>query len=709
MDFQKLIKDSDIVVGIGALVIFGMLIVPLPGFLLDLLIVFSIGIGLLILLTALSGKEPSDFSIFPAVLLVTTLFRLALNVSTTRQILSKGPAMGSSVIEAFGTFVVGGGGGIGKYVIGFIIFLILIIVQVMVITRGATRIAEVAARFTLDALPGKQMSIDMEFQNGSITLEEAQKKKDRVRRESDFYGAMDGASKFVQGDVRAGLIITFINFLGGVLIGTSIRGESFVGALETYGKFTIGDGLVSQLPALFTTTATGIIVTRAGAINDFRKDIFEQMFKNSRVLYVVSAFLGLGSIVPGLPFVPLLCLAAGLAYLAYTMDRNLKEDIARTGMEESQKADAEKKPDYYKEIQSDPIAVELGLNLLPLVNTGSNSKLLSQISNTRKKFASENGMVIPAVRIMDNVDLDPDSYLIRIHGIIVGDAKIRPTKLMAWSSNSQDLPAIEGEPFKDPAFGMSAFWIDPSLKSEVENLGYSVVDAPTVIVTHLKEIISAHASELLGREEVKALIDHVKQSHPTLVNELEIDKPGPRLGIIQQVLQKLLSEGVAIRNLPTILEGLANNFHRSQNTEELSEVARQAIAKQIVGDYSQNGKLFVYTLEPRVSERLTKSVLEDPLEGRILSLSPDVRNRVVEAFEREIIKSQNEKRIPIFVTSRFLRSPLSHFLSKILPPRMFAVLALEEIQGAKTTIAGTVSISSQDSSNKEEETGARTT
>ncbi|HMX31507.1 MAG TPA: flagellar biosynthesis protein FlhA, partial [Leptospiraceae bacterium] len=368
MSEKKWYNQSDVVMGVGVIAIVAMLIIPLPGFILDLLIVVSLAAGLMILLTSLSVKEASDFSIFPNLLLISTLFRLALNVSTTRQILSQGASFNSHIIEAFGTFVVGGGTGLGKYVVGFIIFLILTIVQILVITKGATRISEVAARFTLDALPGKQMAIDTELSSGNINEEEARKRRKKIQREVDFYGAMDGASKFVQGDVRAGLIITAINLLGGIIIGVSIRGESFVSAIETYGKFTIGDGLVSQIPGLLSTTATGMIVTRAGSESELAEEFKAQLFNNPKTLYVVSGSLGLASLIPGLPFFSLLLFSLCFAYLAYSIEQNAKESLAAIERKAGE-SKAEKKPDYYKELRTDPIEVELGLNLVPLVDT----------------------------------------------------------------------------------------------------------------------------------------------------------------------------------------------------------------------------------------------------------------------------------------------------------------------------------------------------
>ena len=688
-------KQSDVILGFGVIAILVMLVVPLPGFLLDILIVVSLALGLLVLLTALSTKEPSEFSVFPNLLLVTTLYRLALNVSTTRQILAQGSSFNSHIIDAFGTFVIGGGTGLAKYVIGFIIFLILVIVQIVVITRGATRIAEVAARFTLDGLPGKQMAIDMELSSGNINEEEAKARRKKIQREVDFYGAMDGASKFVQGDVRAGLIITAINLIGGMIIGIAIRGDSFVTALETYSKLTIGDGLVSQIPALLTTTATGMIVTRAGSEKELANEFKSQLFNNSKTLYVIAVSLLGASIIPGLPFFSLVFFALVFAYLAYSIDKSAKESLEQIEKKELE-SKFEKKPDYYKELRTDPIEVELGLNLVPLVDSNQGGILLDQISNLRRRFAIDTGLVIPPVRILDNLELEPNTYSIKIHGVVVGESKVRPDKLMALENMKKPTEPIAGEDFVEPTFGYKAKWIDPDLKIEAENKGYTVVDPSTVIVTHLKELVSNHAASLLGREEVKSLLEHVKTTHPTLVSELEERKVG--LGLIQQVLQNLLREGLAIRSLPTILEAIANNEPKSRDPFFLSENVRQAISRQIVNDYlSSDGKLHVITLEPKVSERLSKGIVTDPIEGNIISISPEYYNKLIEVIAREYNKFHSEGKFPIFVVSRSLRLPFSYMLAKEFPPRNFAVLAVEEIHSSvKTIMDGVVNVSQQE-------------
>ncbi|TGL71846.1 flagellar biosynthesis protein FlhA [Leptospira kmetyi] len=684
---KKWWNQSDVILGVGAVAIVAMLVIPLPGFILDILIIVSLAIGLLVLLTSLSVNEPADFSIFPSLLLITTLYRLALNVSTTRQILSKGPAMNSHVIDAFGSFIIGSESGLSKYVVGFIIFIILVLVQILVITKGATRISEVAARFTLDALPGKQMAIDMELSSGNINEEEAKKRRKKIEAEVDFYGSMDGASKFVQGDVRAGLIITAINLLGGVVIGASIRGESFTQAIETYGKFTIGDGLVSQIPALLTTVATGIIVTRSGSESDLATQFKSQLFSNSKVLYVVAGSLGFAAFIPGLPFIPLVLLSAGIAYLGYSLEQTVKEQLESIEKKEKESGQDRKPKDFYEELRTDPIEIEVGYHLIPLVDASQGGALLDQISNLRKKFAQDNGVVIPPVRILDNLDLNPDTYSIKINGTEVGASTVKPDKLMALNTSPGTAEAIQGEDFLEPSFGQKAKWISSEDKSEAEAKGYTVVDASTVVVTHLKELLATHASTLLGREEVKKLLDHYKASYPTLIGELDADKPG-NLGIIQQVLQNLLREGLGIRNLVPILESIANNLQKYQNPYILTELVRQSISRTVVRDYlSMDGKLRVITLESRILDRLNKSITQDRIENRdVLSLAPDFYRRLIDSVAELYRNFRTEGKFPIFVVNREVRLPFSYLLAKEFPPRNFGVLAYEEIHSSVDSV-----------------------
>ncbi|TGN02122.1 flagellar biosynthesis protein FlhA [Leptospira dzoumogneensis] len=691
---KKWYTQSDFILGAGAVAVVGMLVVPLPGFILDILILFSLALSLLIVLTSLSIKEPAEFSIFPSLLLITTIYRLALNVSTTRQILSKGPAVNSAIIDAFGSFIVGSESGLSKYVVGFIIFLILVIVQVLVITKGATRISEVAARFTLDALPGKQMAIDMELSTGNINEAEARKRRKKIEAEVDFYGSMDGASKFVQGDVRAGLIITGINLIGGVIIGASIRGESFIAAVETYGKFTIGDGLVSQIPALLTTVATGIIVTRSGSESDLAKQFKTQLFANSKVLYVVAASMGLGSFIPGLPFIPMVLLAGGLAYLAYSLERTVQEQLEVLEKKEKEAVGDRKPRDYYDELRIEPIEIEFGYHLVPLVDATQGGTLMDQISNLRGKFARESGIVIPPIRILDNLEIPPDQFTIKINGVEVGSSTIRPEKLMAMpSAESQDLSSIEGESFMEPAYGRTAKWISADSKGDAESKGFIVVDSSTVIITYLRELLATHASSLLGREEVKKLLDHYRSQYPTLIQELEADKPG-NLGMLQQVLQNLLREGLGIRNLVPILETVANKMGKYPNPYVLTEFVRQSISNTIVKDYMVDGKLQVIVVEGRVLDRLNKSLAQDRLEGRdILVLPPDFQRRLLESVADMNRKVQEGRGFPIYVVNREVRMPFAYFLAKEFPPRNFAVLALEEVHSSvPTVIAGELRI-----------------
>ena len=686
MDDKKWYQQSDLALGLGALVIIGMLIIPLPGFLLDILILVSLAIGLLTVLISLSIDEPSDFSLFPSLLLITTLYRLALNVSTTRQILSKGSSVNSSIIDAFGSFVIGSESGLGKYVIGFIIFLILTLVQILVITKGATRISEVAARFTLDALPGKQMAIDVEVANGAIDEVEAQKRRKKIQSEVDFYGAMDGASKFVQGDVRASLIITFINLLGGIIIGSAIRGESIVEALETYGKLTIGDGLVSQIPALLSTTATGIIVTRSGSDSKLATQFKDQLFGNSKVLYMVSASLVLAAFIPGLPFIPLVLASAGLAYLAYILDKSVEEKMDQIEQtEQSQEEKSDKPQDYHQDLKTDPIEFELGLNLLPLVDKDKGKPLLEQISNLRKQFVVDYGIVVPPIRIFDNLELEPDHYCIKIYGVEVAQSSVKADSLMAVG---EGIDLIEGIEFTEPSFGQKAKWISPDLKVDAESKSCTVVDSTTVIITYLKEVLSNYAATILGREEVKKLLDHYKKSYPTLIEELKLQEPS-RLGLIQQVLQNLLREGIPIKNIISIFEAIIDSLDRKYDKPYLiSEIVRQSLSSQISKDLlSEDKKLHVITFDNEIINHLYKSLQFDEIENReIIVLNSAYSIELLNLIKEHYNQSKSKGQFPIFVVGRVIRAALYHLVSRELPSRQFSIIAIEEISTAYEVI-----------------------
>ncbi|HQL83196.1 MAG TPA: flagellar biosynthesis protein FlhA, partial [Spirochaetota bacterium] len=491
-------QKSDILMGIGVVSVVVMLIIPLPTFLLDFLLAISIMSGLLILMIVMFIGRTFDFSIFPSLLLITTVFRLALNVSSTRLILLQGAAFDGKIIRAFGEFVVG-----GNYVVGFIIFIILVAVQFIVITKGATRTAEVAARFTLDAMPGKQMSIDSDLSNGLITEDEARKRREEIRKEADFYGAMDGASKFVQGDVKVAIVITFINIIGGFIIGMVMRGESFDVAIKTYTLLTIGEGLVAQVPSLLITTATGIIVTRAVSQENMGKDMANQLGSQPRALLITAATLGVAIIIPGFPKIALLILSLGLGALGYVLIQSQGEERQKVEKKEKEAALKEHKPEEVTQlVQVDPLEVEIGYNLIPLVDPEQGGTLLERITNIRRRSALDMGLIVPPIRIRDNMELAPEAYSILIKGVDVGRGSLQVDKLMAMDSG-EVTEKIDGQEFTEPVFGLKAIWIKTDARDLAESRGYTVVDCPTIIATHLTEIIKRHADEILGRQEVQ--------------------------------------------------------------------------------------------------------------------------------------------------------------------------------------------------------------
>ncbi|MGC8871147.1 MAG: flagellar biosynthesis protein FlhA, partial [Brevinematia bacterium] len=551
----------DIAVAIASVFAVVMMVIPLPSFLLDALIAINITITLGIFLTTFYVRKPADFYVFPTILLIVTIFRIGLNISTTRAILSKGAALDVEIIKAFGNFVVG-----SNVVIGLIIFIILVIVQLIVITRGATRVSEVAARFTLDALPGKQLSINEDLNAGLITEEEAKKKRQELRMEADFYGAMDGASRFVQGDAIVSIIVVFVNIIGGLIIGLAIRGEDINTALRNYILFAVGDGISTQIPALLMSTATGIIVTRSAAGEDFGKDVIKQLTIQPKILYITGGFLGILGILPGFPTFQLLIIGAGLVYLGIMMERNMREKEEKEKIEK-EKEKKEKQFESVEEVLSvEPMEIEIGYNLIPLVDKEQGGDLIDRIKLIRKRIGLDYGVLIPPVRIRDNVSLDPNEYIIKIKGIEVSKYKVYPDKLLVINPRP-DLE-IQGIDVKEPAFGLPAKWILPEYKKQVEAYGIDVFDAISVVATHLTEVVKDHLHEFLGRQETKSILDTLRQNYPAVVESVE---PNKNLSIIQKVLQNLLREGVSIRNIVPILEAIADSIEYTKNPEIITE------------------------------------------------------------------------------------------------------------------------------------------
>ena len=664
-------QKTDILMGLGVISVVLMLIIPLPTFLLDFLLAVSIMIGLLILMIVMFVQRSFDFSVFPSLLLVSTVFRLALNVSSTRLILLQGASFDGRIIRTFGNFVVG-----GNYVVGFIIFIILVAVQFIVITKGATRTAEVAARFTLDAMPGKQMSIDADLSNGLITEDEARKRREEIRKEADFYGAMDGASKFVQGDVKVGIIITLINIIGGFIIGIVQRNEAFEVALRTYTLLSIGDGLVSQIPSLLVTTATGIIVTRAVSDDNLGVQLADQLGSQPRALYLTAGALGASVLIPGFPKVALILLSAGLASLGYLLSQTQEEEREQYETEAKQAAIKDSKPESVLPlIQIDPLEVEIGYNLIPLVDPEQGGTLLDRITNIRRRSALDMGLIVPPIRIRDNMELEPQVYSILIKGIEVGRGQLQIGKLMAMDSGDVS-EKIEGVEFVEPVFNLNAIWIDAEIRDSAESRGYTVVDCQTIIATHLTEIIRRHADEILGREEVKKLIDNIRGDYPAVVKEVE-DK-NISLGDIQKVLQNLLRERVSIRNMVTILETLATYTDYTKDPGMLTEYVRAALSRQITGAYiSDDNVLSVITVDPEIENIIRGSIHDDPVEGRVLGLDPDTHNAILSSLFDAYQRSGKMGFTPVFLVSPQIRSVTFALLEREIQAP--AVIAYNEI------------------------------
>jgi flagellar biosynthesis protein FlhA len=663
---HKLNQYRDLYVVIAVILVILMMIMPVPAFLLDILLACNISLSLLILLLSMNIREPLELSAFPTLLLLSTLFRLSLSVSSTRLILLEANA--GNIIRAFGNFVVG-----GNYIVGFIIFLILVIVQFIVITKGSERVAEVAARFTLDAMPGKQMSIDADLNAGLISEAEARQKRIMIQREADFYGSMDGASKFIKGDAIAGILIVVIDFIGGLLIGMFQRNLDFQQAMNLYTLLTVGDGLVSQIPALLISTATGIVVTRAASENNLGHDLNEQLLNNPKVLAVTSGVLLLFAIVPGLPFVPFFILSGLFGTIAYLLWR--EQAAAETTAAQTQaiqEQEEKRQPESVLSLlQVDQIELEIGYSLIPLVDTDQGGDMLERITMIRRQCALELGMIVPVIRIRDNLQLQPDGYVIKIKGIEVGSGQLLLSHYLAMDAGNV-VETVPGEPTKEPAFGLDALWISEENRERAEIAGYTVVDAPSVLATHLTEVIKSHAHELLGRQEVQTLLDSLRNEYSAVINELVPNLMS--VGEIQKVLQNLLREQVPIRNLVTILEALADAAPISKDIDYLTEYVREALARQISRQYLENDILSVLTLDQNWETVIAEGI-EHTERGSIISVGP----RLLQSLFVQLKAALESTALPYPV---ILVSPSIRLAFKRLTERNFPgliVLSFDEI------------------------------
>ena len=685
--------NTDILMGFAAMSILMVMIVPLPSMLLDVLLSFNITFALIILLVSIYILKPLDLSSFPSILLLITLFRLSLNVASTRLILlhgNEGTQAAGKVIMAFGSFVVG-----GNYLVGLIVFVILVVINFMVITKGAGRIAEVAARFTLDAMPGKQMSIDADLNAGMIDEAQARERRLQISREAEYYGAMDGANKFVRGDAVAGIIITLINILAGLAIGVFQKGMNFGDAAETYTLLTVGDGLVSQIPALIISTAAGIIVSRAGAEQNLGIEIGSQLLVQPRAFVVASIILFGFGLVPGLPTIPFWILAitaGGIAYLVFQIDQARQLEEEEVALEERKRA-SEKPPETFKPLPPvDVLALEVGYGLIPLVDVEQDGELLERIKSIRRQIAQENGIVVPSIHIQDNMKLKPGTYSILLKGIEVARGDLMINHLLAMNPSNSKVQ-ISGIPTREPTYGMEAFWIKPATREDAIAKGYTVVDLATIMTTHLSDVIRGHAHELVGRQEVQKMLDTLKVSHPKVVEELIPNLM--TLGGVVKVIQNLLREHVPVRDLLTITEALADWAPSTKKIDILTEYVRQALARTITNLYLDDKEMLnVLTLNQQAEKRFSES-LQKTDQGVFMAVDPAYAKSVMEDLSVRMEDFGSLGVQPILVCSAQIRSHLKKMADRFVSGLI--VLSYDEIiNSAKIKIVGTVEASNAD-------------
>ncbi|HOT48541.1 MAG TPA: flagellar biosynthesis protein FlhA [Syntrophales bacterium] len=652
------VRNPAMLMGVGVIAILMVMVVPLPPLVIDLLLSLSITVAIVILLMSMFVLKPLEFSVFPSVLLTVTLFRLSLNVASTRLILlhgSEGTGAAGQVIKAFGTFVVG-----GNYVVGLVVFTVLTLINFVVITKGATRIAEVAARFTLDAMPGKQMSIDADLNAGLISETDARRRRSEIEREADFYGAMDGASKFVRGDAIAGVVIIFINIVGGLIIGVLQQGMDITDAARNYTLLTIGDGLVTQVPALIISTAAGMLVTRSTSSSNLGQDITEQLFVQPKAIGTAAAILFFFALIPGMPKVSFLLIAAGAGLLAWRLVR------AAPAVQES--AEAEAAPPSAIEtvdllLPLDPLEIEVGYGLIGYVDVAQGGELLQRIKSLRRQLAVEMGFVIPAIHIRDNLQLKPNQYTVILKGVEIARGELLPGHWLALTSDKT--PRVKGIETKEPAFGLPAVWIAEKEKESVQARGVVVVDPATVVTTHLTEIVKAHADELLGRQEVQSLIDNLAKTHPRVIEEL-IPKV-VSAGTLHRVLQRLLRERISIRDLLTVLETLADYAPLTKNIDILTGYVRQALARTITKQYRDGeGGITVVMLSPEIEDKISQSVQHTEFES-FLAVDPNWVQKVVRGVQKFIGTFASRGLQPIVLCSPGARIHFRKVLEKFVP------------------------------------------
>ena len=668
---EDILKRSDILASLGLVGILTLMIIPVPPIILDLCLSLNITIAILILIISLYTKKAVEFSVFPSLLLATTLFRLSLNVASTRLILLRGHEgmdAAGSVIQSFGQFVVG-----GSYVVGLVIFIILVIINFIVITKGAGRIAEVAARFTLDAMPGKQMAIDADLNAGLIDEQTARERREEISNEANFHGAMDGASKFVRGDAIAGIIITLINIGAGFIIGILQKGMPMAEAAQNYTILTIGDGLVGQVPALIISTAAGMLVTRSAGREDFGTEMKTQFTRYSKALWVVSGILLAFALIPGMPFFPFLIISTGLAYTAYNIDKAEKEEIAAKPLIEEPEPTIQPDEDYEQMLNVDLIELEVGYGLIPFVDAAQDGELLQRIQSIRKQFAITSGFIVPPVHIKDNLQLNPNQYTISLKGVQIATAEMMPGYCMAMDPGMVT-ETIKGIPTQEPAFQLPAIWITDDKREQAQIAGYTVVDCTTVMTTHISEIIKQHAHELLGRQETQNLIDNLARTYPKLIEELVPNILN--LGNIMRVLQNLLREGVSIRDLRSILETMADYTPMTQDTDTLTEYVRHALSRSISVAYTQDdGTMSILTMDKNVEDTI-QTAIQHREHGSYLALDPAIAQKILDSISTLIANYPGGQQPALLVTPQ-VRPHVRRLTERYFPS--LAILSHNEI------------------------------
>lgn len=655
----RIANRSDILLAVGVIGILVVMIIPIPTFMLDLLLALNITLAVVIIMVAMYTKDALAFSVFPGLLLVVTLFRLSLNVASTRLILGQGFA--GTIIQAFGNYVVS-----GNYVVGLVIFLVLVLINFIVITKGSGRIAEVAARFTLDAMPGKQMAIDADLNNGLIDEEEAKFRREVITREADFYGAMDGASKFVRGDAMAGLLITGINIIGGLIIGILQLDMSAGEALSTYTLLTVGDGLVAQIPALIISTSAGIIVSRAASESNLGTDITTQLLQQPRPLFIASGVLAFFALVPGLPTLPFLVLSAISGFFGYQLssaERAQKQETMAAEAKSKARQEPERIEDY---LTVDPLELEIGYGLIPLVDSEGDGDLLGRITLIRKQQALSLGIIIPPIRIRDNIRLKPQSYVIKIRGNVVASGELHMGHYMALDPGTAK-GKIGGISTKEPTYGLPAVWVPVSAKEQAEKKGYTVVEPAAVLATHLVEVLKQNAYKILSREDTKVLVENFRKHNATVVEELI-----PNLmtyGGVHKVLQKLLRESVPIRDLGTILETLADYSSLTKDTDILTEYVRYALSPTITNKYQdEDGKIYALTLDPALEKAISEEASrQQGSKHAALALPPQTLNQIYQQLNQFVQEMQSQGRVPILICSPTIRAIMRRLVEPVLP------------------------------------------